>query len=664
MSHFENLNHKELTALGELFNLFEESLDLSTIEWAETRRHLSKEESHYHGRFDCDKIPALEYIYECLDNWLIPIIVCMKASQVGWSELNNNFIGKTMEINPTKMQLVFPNASASKVYSREKLKTFFNNCQVLSDLLEIGRKKSRTKESFNYFEFPGGFLKLTTAGSISNAKSSSINFIQIEEPDDVKDDVANQGDTLENYKRRQVTIPIGHKKLIYGGTPTDKDFSRVAKGYDLSNRLVFKACCHICNELSVLSSDNIVYAEYDNLYIHEHYGKDNPETAYYQCPNCKGAWSDLDRENNIREGKKYGFTDHTGVFSKGWHPNRPEEIEIFGFHIPELISTLSQSSHIDIAKKKILAIRDKEKGNEGKIKSFLNNVDGLPFASGLTSMEVEDMVKLRKNYPENICPMEGLILTAGIDVQDNRIALVVRAWGRKDNSWLVLWKEIHGNVVQQEWDEYGLRYTGVWGELADLLIENPFIHASGKDIYVSAISIDSGDNTENVYNWVNWANAKLDSLGRNASVFATKGVRELKSSQDPIYQEPSMLDINSNTRARKLLYQTKGITLFILGAHKAHDEILLRIHRNTLPDCHSGIYYFSKQSYGQYEEQMLSCRKLQDGASAYKTVFKLIPGRRKEAMDAEKNALHAQKASGIHLFGNDHWRELEKYYYN
>jgi hypothetical protein len=45
-------------------------------------------------------------------------------------------------------------------------------------------------------------------------------------------------------------------------------------------------------------------------------------------------------------------------------------------------------------------------------------------------------------------------------------------------------------------------------------------------------------------------------------------------------------------------------------------------------------------------------------------VFKLVPGKRKEAMDAEKNALHASYAIGIRNYTHSAWSALEKYYYD
>ncbi len=644
--------------VGNLLKLMVPAIRISIIEWAETYRILTSEESFHTGRFDCGKIPALEYVYDCMANRFIYIIVAMKASQIGWSELTNNFIGWMIHTCPSKMQWAFPGREPSRIYSREKFKPFFDGTKVLRDIINVGV----AKESFNYFKFPGGWLKLTTLGAISSSKSSSVAVIGVEEPDDVKDDVKGQGDTLENVKGRQKTFPIGWKKLIFGGTPTDKDFSRVEAGYKQSNQLVFKAECHHCTSLIELSLTNLKYTEYQDRYIDDVYGKYNPESAYYECPVCLGHWTFEEKNQNIVNGKKHGFYDFTGNFSKGWHPKKPDVTETFGFHIPELVSTLSSSTFPELAAKKILADLALAKGNESPMKSYVNNSEGLPYASGITSMEAEEMILLRRNYPEHVVPMEGLTLTCGIDVQDNRFAFVIRAWGRNNNSYLVTWLEIFGDVKVQETeeDEEGnIKFLGIWGELTDRTVLATIPHASGKPMRIDAISIDSGDNTELVYKWVQVMQQ------HNQQVFATKGVRDLRHSDDEIYREPGQFDITTEGQARKLLFEKMGISLYILGAHRAHTEILNRVSLNRNKDAKSNIYYFNEQSYGDYENQMTSCRSIIDVNNGNnKTVYKLIPGKRKEAMDAEKNALHASYAIGIRSYPHARWQQLENYYYN
>lgn len=632
-------NIAERKYLGSLLELFKAPIRIGTRQWAEKYRIMSAVESSTVGKFSNKLTPYMEFIYDCIDDPEIPVIVATKSAQIGWSELTNNALGKWIHTDPSKIIMAFPRLASARNYSREKIKPFFSGTKVLRDIIN----QRVAKESFNYFEFPNGFLKLITAGSVGEMKSSSIPRIIIEEPDDLKADVNGQGDSLDIVIERQKTIPTKRKKLIYGGTPTDKDFSKVEDAYKKSNQMVFKAECHHCKQLHELSFDNLHEDEYQDRYISDIYGKKNPLSAYYLCPRCEQPWSFEDKKQNIINGMKHG--------NKGWHPQRPEITEIYGFSFNELLSSFDASSYAELSKKRILAELELAKGNEGKMKSFTNNNMGKAYASGSSAMEAEDMKLLRSNYPEHIVPMEGLVLTAGIDVQDNRFALVIRAWGRNNNSWLVSWMEIFGDVKNQD--------AHIWQELTERTVLAEIPHASGKPLRIAAVSIDSGDNTELVYKWV------LAMQEHNPQVYATKGVRDLRYSDDEIYREPSNIDINADKQVRKSLAETMGVSVFPLGAHKAHTEILNRVALNQNKDARSNIYYFNQQSYGNYEEQMTSCRKLIDINSGYnKSVYKLIAGKRKEAIDAEKNALHAAYAIGIRNYSYESWQAIEQYLYN
>jgi phage terminase large subunit GpA-like protein len=632
-------NIAERLFLGNLLKLFKQPIRIGTLKWAETYRIMTSTESAIVGRFSNKPTPYMEFVYDCADNTSIPVIVAVKSAQIGWSEASNNIIGKWIVSDPSKIIMAFPRLASARNYSREKIKPFFSGTKVLRDLIN----QNVAKESFNYFEFPNGFLKLITAGSVGEMKSSSIPRIIIEEPDDLKSDVNGQGDSLDIVIERQKTIPTVRKKLIYGGTPTDKDFSKVEDAYKKSNQMVFKAECHHCGGLHELSFNNLFEDDYPDRYIDEIYGTKNPESAYYLCPLCEKHWTFEEKKQNIVNGLKHG--------NKGWHITKPEITDIYGFAFNELLSSFPASSYKELSKKRILAGLELAKGNEGKMKSFVNNNMGKAYASGSSALEAEEMKLLRSNYPEHIVPMEGLVLTAGIDVQDNRFAVVIRAWGRNNNSWLVSWFEIFGDVKNQ--DDY------IWKELADKTVFAEIPHITGKKLQVAAVSIDSGDNTELVYKWV------LEMNQYNPQVFATKGVKDLRFSDDEIYREPANLEFNVTKQYRKSMAETMGVSLFLLGAHKAHNEILNRVILNNNKEARSNIYYFNQQSYGMYEEQMTSCRRIVDANSGYnKAVYKLIAGKRKEAIDAEKNALHASYAIGLRNYGYENWKAIEDYLYN
>jgi len=688
---FNNISERVL--LGILLSRFKKASRDSTIEWTELHRTLSSEESAIRGKFRTDRTPAFTYIYHVCDNGYIHIVGMMKSSQIGASELENNIIGRRQDLDSCHTVVFFPGTTLLKEFSRKRFQPFFAGCKVLKDKLNIGV----AKPPHDYFTFPGGSVSLKTLGSIQSVLSSPIPFCILEEFAQVKSDVAKQGDPLGLVQGRQKSFSIGRKKILGFSTPTFKDYCNMEKLFNRGFQLIFKARCHVCEALVEMSGwtmeQAIHYDEYPDRYIDDKYGKYNPDSATFVCISCHHPWSFEEKSDNIKAGLDYGFVDDCGEFTYGWHPRNEvkdvititdykilepsidkiglrKELRtnktslIYTFQHPEILACFEATSNARVlAAKKLEADIAVEKGDETLAKDWYNNSLGLPYTSGITAIEAEEMKTFRKNYPEEVVPMEALRLTAGIDVQDNRFAIVIRAWGRNNNSWLVKWTELFGNVLVQEREEGTNEFLGVWKELWDTLVTKEFIHASGKPMKISAISMDSADNTELVYKFVLAAATYLAREGRY--IFATRGTRDLRYSEDEIYQDPSTADLYRTDRAdRKTLAETMGVPLYYLGAHRAHEEILRRVALNKNKEARSNMYYHNEQSYSNYEEQMTSCRKIIDVNSSYsKSVFKLIPGKRKEAMDAEKNALHSAYALGLRNYSHADWAALEKYYY-
>lgn len=636
----------ELRVFASLLGLLTPPIRISTYLWAKTYRFMSQEESSRVGKFDPDITPYMEYAYDCADNPQIPIVTGIKSAQIGWTEFMNNVIGKVIHTSPRKMMIAFPQLASAKVFSKEKLQVFFSNTEVLRELVNQG--VSTTKVSFNFFTFKGGWLKLITTRSISAMKSSSIPFIVIEEPDDVKDEVDGQGDSLDNMKERQKTFALCERKVFYGGTPTNMDFSRVETAYKQSNQLVFKPQCHECEELHELSFANLIYSNYPSRRIDEVYGENDPETATYHCPHCGVEWSFKQKNLNVVAGKRFGFVDFTGNFSKGWHSNRPNVIDNFGFSFNELMSPFEESNFVNLAKAKILAELELKKGKESAMKSFTNNKMGKPYASGHSAIEPAEMRMFRINYPEGIVPMEGLFLTMGVDVQHNRFAIVIRAWGRRGCSYLVKWTELYGDIFNYD--------DNVWEELKGMIL-GKVPHASGNPLYISACAIDAGDGAtvELVYRFIR------EMSEFHSHVFATKGVQEFTNSSQDIYSEPPMVEVTALKQARRSLAERMGVTLFTIGAHRAHDEVLRRVALHKIPDVVHDKFYFCETEYGGYEEQMTSCRKLIGVTRSGQDAYKLIAGKRKEAMDCEKLNLWCMIAVGIREYTDMQWSAIEKY---
>lgn len=624
----------ERLCIGEALCVFRKPNRQSTREWAEENRFLTAEVTSRPGKMNCLETPWMLFVMECLDNPEIRVVVGKKSAQIAWTETINNWIGRTIDLDPRNIMIAFPRAASIKKFYKEKLLPYIKNTPALFSKID----GNINRMSYKHLAYKNGFLVLANAGSAEDAKSSVIPYVIVEEPDGIKKDVQNQGDGMEILKQRMKTFY--DSKLVYAGTPTDKDFSQVDIAYEASNKMIYLVPCHLCNEFHELSFDNLKCDLNQDRRIDEIYGEYNPETAYYECPHCKGLWSDEEKKANVLEAIKYN--------NKGWYITKPES-DVYGFAFNELLSSFKSSSLVNLARQKYRALTAYNNGIEGLMKSFTNNSKGEAYVPLNAGISVDELKAKRLNYPETVVPYEGLILTAGIDVQRNRFAIVVRAWGRNGNSWAVHWTEIWGDVLDYS--------SSVWEQLTDYIVRQEFKHAAGggKTLKIAAATIDSADGvtSELVYRWVLEANAI------NPYIFAGKGTGETRFSTIEIYNEPNNMEATSDVKERKTLAQTMGVNVFYIGAYKAHEEILRRVNLEGNRDR----YYHTEFSYGGYEEGLLSCRKTFETETT-RPNFKLLPGKRKEVIDCEKMALHASYAIQIRNYTNVHWNALEAYLHN
>src|SRR5690606_27205288 len=75
--------------------------------------------------------------------------------------------------------------------------------------------------------------------------------------------------------------------------------------------------------------------------------------------------------------------------------------------------------------------------------------------------EWQEVAKLKAPYPARSLPENVVMLTAGVDVQKNRLPFVIRGWGERATSWLIDAGEVWGETAEPD----------VWDDLAELLTD-------------------------------------------------------------------------------------------------------------------------------------------------------------------------------------------------
>lgn len=565
----------------------------------------------------------------------------MKAAQVAWTTGLIAYILKRVDVAPSAMIGMFASEGAARDFSDEKLVPIVRETGRLRGKIDTTTSRKSGNRALHK-NFPGGFLKLISSNAIRSVKSTPAKLVFVEEPDDANENVKDQGDSVlllwERTKRQR------NPKRILGGTPKVKGFSRVERYTMRSDKRVLPVVCHDCNESHVLDFENVKWDEADREW-HPEYKKSLPESAIYACPHCGSAWDDYQRKENIRN-TVYAAIE-AGDVNAGWVATA-EFSGVAGFmELSELYACLPGAGLADLVKAYLEAEHRAEQGDENAKVVFVNSKLGRPYEFDDDRDDAETLQKRAEadegsQHEELVCPHEGLLLTCGIDVQHDRVELTIRAWGRDEESWLVLYQAIYASQSCVE------KNDPVWDEL-DKVVFGGIEHERGMQVYVSAVSIDSSDGTTSdaVYNWVRTRQKKYP----NRLIMAIKGA----SSGDPeIFATPKVKSIDHRNPKKATKADRHGVKVFMVGTNKAKDWLASHM---RLAGSGSGRFHYYEGIRLDYFDHMTAEAKV-PGKLGKKT-WQLRAGRRCEAWDCEVYSLHAARAKRVHLFKPDDWKKIE-----
>ena len=604
--------------------------DISTREWNEKYRMLTKLESPDHaGKFDMMNIPWAIGICASIDDPEVWKVINMKCSQQAWtSGPVIGYVMKRIDVDPCSIGIMFSKAGEFDGFIEEKLAPAVKATPKLKGKIDVSvSRKAGNKKNFR--NFPGGFLKLVTSNSPASGKNSTLTVAIIEEPDDANANVKGQGDAIKNFEER--TKQVEDRKVIYGGTATIDGLSAIQTAYEESDKSKFYIPCHDCGESHPLDFYNVVWDK-DNETVHEIYGRSKPETAVYVCPHCGSIWDDEQKWKNVQ----------SAVFTENYGWKATAEFRGIRGHagVGEIYLNGNSSRMERLVERYLEAKHKLAQGIDTFWISFVNNCPALAYKYESNNAEAETLEQRALDYPEMQVQIGGLNITIGIDVQDDRFAVCIRAWGKNEESWLVYWGEIYG-VVHDIKDP-------VWTELEQLCFQ-PFKHVKGFDIFAQALTIDSSDGGTNdmVYTWVRAMKKKYSHV----LIMAGKGSTDQTDKE--IFSTPSerSIDHKSPTKASKY-----GLKVYIIGTLKSKDLLYKRL---QLEGNGAGRMHAYKTVRNDYFKQLNSEVKAPSPTNRKKLVWQKYSGRRLEAPDTERYALHAARAKKLHLKTPAQWDDIE-----
>lgn len=564
-------------AKGRVRSLWMPPPDLTVSQWAERFRVMVKGTTSRPGPWRSEVYQR--EIMDALCDPLVTEVVCMKSTQIGWSEMLNNIVGYYIDLDPKPMMFVVPRENDSKDYGRKRIAPMINACPALKEKVREAKAR-KGGNTLQLKEFPGGFLKLTGANSGAGLRSDPVPLVLFDEVDAYPDDVNGEGDPIEIGTRRTDQYP--DFKILKGSTPgKPKGDSRIEKDWERSDQRRFYVPCPHCGHLQPLWWTDPKTKEHRLVWDVDVDGQVVKSSVRYICAKCKKGIQERHKQQMLDGGRWIAA-----------HPGRP----VVGFHINALYSPWKENWHA-LAQEWVDA-----KENREALKAFINLRLGETWEE-LGETQDKDSLKERLEPYGAEVPDTVACLTMAVDVQDNRLEAVVKGWAPGEESYLVAYEVFWGDPSTD---------PGVWEDVEELRTRT-WTRADGVKMQVAATVVDSGGHhTDAVYDYV------LPRQNLRTRVFAIKGV-EFNS-------KPVLAAEGTTKRA--------AVRLYTIATHQAKDRIFARL---KIPQPGPGYMHMPEWTTEEYLAQLTGEKRIvvtNKRTKTKKTVW-VKTHSRNEALDLE-----------------------------
>lgn len=559
--------------------------DLKVSTWADRYRRLSVESSAEPGRWITDRAPYQREIMDCVTETDVQDVVVMTSSQVGKTEMLLNIAAYFIDYDPSPMMIVQPTEALAQTFSKDRLQPMVRDTPKLAG--KISDAKSRDSDNtILHKKFSGGHVTMIGANAPSNLASRPIRVVLCDEVDRYPASAGTEGDVITLVEKR--TNNFWNRKKVKFSTPTIKGKSKIEREYLQGSMGEWCVPCPCCG----------TYQPYN-------WGRINFKDATMECENCHEAFT------------KSEWAEGTGM----WIHKFPENLKR-SFHLNEMASPWRRWEEIIEDFKK--ANKElKENGNVEELKAFINTALGEPWEIKGKTADENTLLERREEYKAEL-PNGVVLLTAGVDVQDNRFEIEVVGWRKGYESYGILYKTIFCDPGKES----------SWSTLEEFL-ETEFHFENGNGLLIAATCVDTGGHhTDDCYKWL----------------------KVMEKKQKRIYGIKGMGGAGISLIHRESRNTKNKVRIIILGVDSGKEKILSRL---SVAEPGPGYCHFPSNKELGYNETYIK------GLNSEQLVTRIVKGRpksewvkksgtRNEPLDVRNYATAAAEML------NPNWESLQK----
>ena len=539
---------------------------LSVAEWADKERRLDSQSSAEPGRWYTSRAEYQRGIMDACSDPEVREVVVMCGTQSGKSEAILNTIGYHMHHDPCPILVMQPTVDMAQAFSKDRVTAgLIRPTPSLRGLVNDSRAKDANNTTLHKV-FPGGALSLVGANSPSSLASRPIRVVLCDEVDRYPPSAGEEGDPISLAKRRAATF--WNRKIIQVSTPTNKGASRIEDAYEETDKRKFYVPCVHCEHEQLLTWSNVQWQD------------DNPKTARYHCMECGAAWTESERHAAVAKGKWVATAPFNGAAGFWFNALYSPWVD--------LVDTVEE----------FLACRK----DPMRLKTFVNTILAETWEDQGDGVDDYAVAKRKEDYDG--IPDDAVLLTAGVDVQDDRLEVEIVGWGAGEESWQIDYQVLYGDPSSPQ----------LWARLDEILLAT-YEHPIGEPMLIRATCVDSGGHhTRAVYNY-----AKTRAGHR---VFAIKGVG---GEGKPIVGRPSKNNVGK-------------VPLYAIGVDTAKE---LHYARLKIEEAGPGYCHFPSKRDDEYFRQLTAEKQVIKYHKGYPSRTWIKTRTRNEALDVRVYAIAA-----------------------
>lgn len=496
------------------------------------------------------------------------------------------------------MMTIHETDKKAKYWSKISLQPLIDACPVLYGKVADAKTRSGDNEILMK-TFPLGYWVGGGANTPNTFRGYNARCVAFDEVDGYPPSAGQEGDPIDLGRRRAANYL--NRKFIYTSTPTTREVSRIEQLWNESDQRHYFVPCPHCGEMQILIfGPRSQFAKYTTGYLKFDTKGKEVKRAVYVCTACKNEIAEKHKLWMLKRGE--------------WRRMRMEVKHHAGFQLNWLYSPW-------VSWREIVAEFLKAEKRSEKYQVWVNTALGETFVDTINHQFDDDELMKRREQYEKI-PAGVVIMTIGVDVQDDRLEATVWGFGKGEEMWFIE----HGVISGSPEDET------TWNMLDQFILkerkyENGFIARYGKVGGILAVAIDTGGH------YTGQVNAYV--AHRKAHRFLS-----IKGASRP------QKDFVVITRTKKKRSQLILVDTF-QGKKKIYHRLTVKreIDDEKRPLPTPQYMHFNMSCTREWFDQLIAEQiKIKKVDGHPKQVFELPSGKRNEALDCADYALAALHA--------------------